>query len=184
MVSRLSSEADIAVLIQRVALRDRAALAELYPAVSSKLFSVCLRILRDRSDAEDALQEVFIKIWQRADRFAAAGTSPVGWLVAVARNQAIDRLRTRKPPGHSLDEAQTISDTGRDPETESILKGEGRRIDRCMQELEPDRALAVRSAYVEGLSYQELAERHDVPLNTMRTWLRRSLMKLRECLEK
>jgi RNA polymerase sigma-70 factor (ECF subfamily) len=184
MVSRLSSEADIAVLIQRVALRDRAALALLYPAVSPKLFSVCLRILRDRSDAEDALQEVFVKIWQRADRFAAAGTSPVGWLVAVARNHAIDRLRARKPAGHSLDEVHAIVDTGRNPETESILKGEGRRIDRCMQELEPDRALAVRSAYVEGLSYQELAERHDVPLNTMRTWLRRSLMKLRECLER
>ncbi|WP_245582463.1 sigma-70 family RNA polymerase sigma factor [Neorhizobium lilium] len=171
-------------MIQRVALRDRAALAQLYPAVSAKLFSVCLRILRNRPDAEDALQEVFIKIWQRADRFAAAGTSPVGWLVAVARNHAIDRLRSRRPASESLDEAHAIADIGRSPEAETVLKGEGRRVDRCMQELEPDRAGAVRSAYVEGLSYQELADRHSVPLNTMRTWLRRSLMKLRECLDR
>ncbi len=180
----MSSEANIANLIQRVALRDRAALAQLYPAVSPKLFSVCLRILRDRSDAEDALQEVFIKIWQRADRFAVAGTSPVGWLVAIARNHSIDRLRSRKPVSDSIDEAYTIADTGRDPEAETVLKGEGRRVDLCMQELEPDRADAVRNAYVEGLSYQELADRYSVPLNTMRTWLRRSLMKLRECLDR
>jgi RNA polymerase sigma-70 factor (ECF subfamily) len=180
----VSSEAEIATLIQKVALRDRAALAQLYPAVSPKLFSVCLRILKDRSDAEDALQEVFIKIWQRADRFAVAGTSPVGWLVAIARNHSIDRVRSRKPTGHSLDEAFDLADGGRDPEAETVLKGEGRRVDKCMQELDPDRASAVQSAYVEGLSYQELADRHSVPLNTMRTWLRRSLLKLRECLDR
>ncbi len=180
----MSSEAEIAVLIQRLALRDRAALAQLYNAVSPKLFGVCLRILRDRPDAEDALQEVFIKVWQRADRFSLVGTSPVGWLVAIARNHCIDRLRSRKPSGDSLDAAHEIADTGPDPEARTVLIGEGRRIDRCMRELEADRADAVRSAYVEGLSYQELAERYSVPLNTMRTWLRRSLLKLRECLDR
>jgi RNA polymerase sigma-70 factor (ECF subfamily) len=180
----VSSESEIAALIQRLALRDRAALAQLYNAVSPKLFGVCMRILRDRSDAEDALQEVFVKIWQRADRFSLAGTSPVGWMVAIARNHSIDRLRSRKPSGDSLDAAREIADTGRDPEAHTVLKSEGRRVDRCMGELEADRADAVRSAYVEGLSYQELAERYSVPLNTMRTWLRRSLLKLRECLDR
>lgn len=180
----MPTESDIAVLLGRVALRDRAALSALYSAVSPKLFSVCLRILKDRSDAEDALQEVFVKIWARADRFAATGTSSVGWLVAIARNQAIDVLRTRKPVADTIDENWDIADEAPGPEAETVLKGEGRRIDRCMEELEADRAIAVRSAYIEGLSYQELAARYDVPLNTMRTWLRRSLLKLRECLDR
>lgn len=180
----MATEADIAALIGRVALRDRAALSGLYSAIAPKLFSVCLRILKDRSDAEDALQDVFVKIWQRADRFAATGISPIGWLVAVARNHSIDALRARKPVSDSIDESFDIADTAPDPEAETVLKGEGKRIDRCMEELESERAMAVRSAYVEGLSYQELADRHGVPLNTMRTWLRRSLMKLRECLDR
>ena len=125
-----------------------------------------------------------MKVWQRADRFAVTGTSPVGWLVAIARNQAIDVLRARKPVADAIDERWDIADQARNPEAETVLKGEGKRIDRCMEELEADRAVAVRSAYVEGLSYQELADRHGVPLNTMRTWLRRSLLKLRECLDR
>ncbi len=180
----LATDTEIAELIGRVALRDRAGLAALYAAVSPKLFSVCLRILKDRADAEDALQEIFVKIWQRADRFAASGASPLGWLVAVARNQAIDLMRARKPVADSIDETWDVADAARDPETAAVLKGEGKRIDRCMEELESERASAVRSAYVEGLSYQELADRHGVPLNTVRTWLRRSLLKLRECLDR
>ncbi|WP_117195391.1 sigma-70 family RNA polymerase sigma factor [Rhizobium terrae] len=180
----MATDDDIAALIGRLALRDRAALSALYAATSPKLFSVCLRILKDRGDAEDALQEVFVKIWQRADRFAGAGAGPLGWLVAIARNHSIDILRSRKPVADSIEESWDIPDSARDPETETVLKGEGKRIDRCMEELESDRAGAVRSAYVEGLSYQELAERHGVPLNTMRTWLRRSLLKLRECLDR
>jgi len=180
----LATDADIAALIGKVALRDRAALSGLYSAIAPKLFSVCLRILKDRSDTEDALQEVFVKIWQRADRFAATGISPIGWLVAVARNHAIDVLRARKPVSDSIEESFDIADSAPGPEAETVMRGEGKRIDRCMEELESDRAMAVRSAYVEGLSYQELAERHGVPLNTMRTWLRRSLMKLKECLDR
>jgi RNA polymerase sigma-70 factor (ECF subfamily) len=176
---------DIAALISRVALRDRAAFSSLYSATAPKLFSVCLRILKDRAEAEDALQEIYVKIWQRADRFAATGAGPSGWLVAIARNHAIDLLRARRPVGDSIDEeGSSIVDSAPDPERAAVVKGEGRRIDRCMEELESDRASAVRSAYVEGLTYQELAERHDVPLNTMRTWLRRSLLKLRECLDR
>lgn len=176
---------DLAAMISRVSLGDRTAFSALYSATSPKLFSVCLRILKDRTDAEDALQEIFVKIWHRADRFAASGINPLGWLMAIARNHSIDLLRARKPVASNIDEeGWDIADSGADPEQAAVLKGEGKRIDRCMEELESDRAGAVRSAYVEGLSYQELADRHAVPLNTMRTWLRRSLLKLRECLDK
>lgn len=176
---------DLATMISRVSLGDRAAFSALYNATSPKLFSVCLRILKDKTDAEDALQEIFVKIWHRADRYAASGINPLGWLTAIARNHSIDLLRARKPVASNIDEeGWDIADSGADPEQAAVLKGEGKRIDTCMEELESDRAGAVRSAYVEGLSYQELADRHAVPLNTMRTWLRRSLLKLRECLDR
>ncbi|WP_275788094.1 sigma-70 family RNA polymerase sigma factor [Pararhizobium gei] len=175
---------EISTLISRVSLRDRASFSTLYQKTSPKLFAICLRILRDRTEAEEALQEIFIKIWQRADRYIAGETSPMSWLSAIARNHAIDHLRARKPVANTIDEAYDLADSAPDPEKSAINQAEGRRIDKCMAELEADRADAVRKAYVEGLSYQELAELFDTPLNTMRTWLRRSLLKLRECMER
>ncbi len=175
---------DIAGMIGRVALGDRKAFASLYRDTSPKLFSICLRILKDRVEAEEALQEVYIKIWQRASVFAADTGAPSPWLATIARNQAIDTLRGRKPVADELDTAYDLADGDLDPEAQTVLRDEGRRIDTCMEELEAERATAVRQAYVEGLSYQELADQFGVPLNTMRTWLRRSLLKLRECMER
>src|SRR6185437_4299453 len=176
------STADIADLIARTALKDRAAFRDLYGRTSAKLFGVTLRILRDRGEAEEALQEVYVKIWQRADRYAAGGYSPISWLVAVARNHSLDILRARRPLADDIDVALDVADAGPDPEAAAIGKGERGRIDECLGELEGDKAEAVRGAYLDGFSYDELAARFNVPLNTMRTWLRRSLIKLRECL--
>lgn len=173
---------DIAELIARVALRDRQAFRDLYERTSAKLFGVSLRILRDRSEAEEALQEVFVKIWQRADRYVAGGYSPISWLVAVARNHALDILRARKSPSEDIDGALDVADAAPDPEQAAVDNSERARIEGCLAELEADKADAVRGAYLDGFSYEELAARHSVPLNTMRTWLRRSLLKLRECL--
>jgi RNA polymerase sigma-70 factor, ECF subfamily len=178
----MESAADISGLIARVALRDRAAFADLYGRTSAKLFGVCLRILRDRSEAEEALQEVYVKVWQRADRYVQSGFSPISWLVAVARNHCLDILRARKPQGEDIDLALEVADSGPNPEQAAVAGSERSRIDACLGQLETDRADAVRGAYLDGYSYEELAARFSVPLNTMRTWLRRSLIKLRECL--
>ncbi|MGF6172949.1 sigma-70 family RNA polymerase sigma factor [Ensifer sp. 4252] len=175
---------EISGLLGRVALKDRAAFAELYRLTSPKLFAICLRILRDRSEAEETLQEIYVRIWQHADRFSPGQSTPMPWLAAVARNRAIDLIRARKPVANAIDEAYDLADPAADPEKSAVVRAEGRRIDACMEELETDRADAVRRAYVEGLSYQELADMYAVPLNTMRTWLRRSLLKLRECMER
>ncbi len=175
---------EITRLIFRTALKERAAFDLLYRHTSAKLFGVCLRILQDRTEAEEALQEVYVKLWTKADRFAASELSPISWLVAVARNHAIDRLRARKKPAKELDEAYDVADPAPDPETLAVAGGERRRIDACLDELDADRAMAVRGAYLNGDSYADLAARFNVPLNTMRTWLRRSLLSLRECLER
>lgn len=175
---------DIEAMIARVAVGDRAAFSALYDATSAKLFGVCLRILRDRGEAEDALQDVFVRIWQKADSYAANGYSPMTWLITLARNLAIDRLRARKLPADNIDDVPDLKDSAPSPEAAAIAASERGRIAACLGELDAERAQAIRGAYLEGATYQELANRHDVPINTMRTWLRRGLLKLKDCLSR
>lgn len=176
------SQDDLSGLIARIALGDRVAFSSLYSQTSPKLFGVALRILKDRAQAEDAVQEVYVRIWRRAGSFRIGQASAMAWLVTIARNQAIDLIRARQPATLEYDDAPDVADSAPDPEARAVLSGESRRIDVCLGELEADKAAAVVAAYVEGLSYLELAEQYAVPLNTMRTWLRRSLIKLRECM--
>jgi RNA polymerase sigma-70 factor, ECF subfamily len=178
----VASPEEIEAMIVRVGLGDRAAFSALYDATAAKLFGVCLRILRNRADAEEALQDVFVRVWQKAGSFAANGLSPMAWLVTLARNLSIDRLRARKAPAQDLASVPDLRDAGPTPEASAVAASERARIETCLGALDGGRAEAVRGAYLEGWSYQDLAERFGVPLNTMRTWLRRSLMKLRECL--
>ncbi len=142
----------IADLIAEVAEANRDAFRMLYSSASGKLLGVTFRILQDRSEAEDAVQEVFTRVWLNARRFDAAKARGMTWLIAIARNHAIDRLRARPAPADG---------------------------DEAMAGLRE----AIRGAYLNGQSYEELSVRHDVPLNTMRSWLRRGLLKLKECLE-
>lgn len=175
---------DVSKLIVRTSMKDRGAFDALYRQTSAKLFGVCLRVLGNRAEAEEALQEVYVKIWNKADRFAISDLSPITWLVAVARNHAIDRVRARRGAAVGIEAALDLADPAPGPEAAAVAAGESERIHQCLDELDRDRAAAVRGAYLKGESYAELAQRHGVPLNTMRTWLRRSLMKLRECLER
>ncbi|WP_328799269.1 sigma-70 family RNA polymerase sigma factor [Paragemmobacter ruber] len=180
-----TEEDPVAELLLKVAAQDRAAFREVYSRCAAKLLGVLLRILGNRAEAEDALQEVFTRIWLRAGRFDATKGRGMTWLIAIARNHAIDRLRARPddPPRDDTDMLDQVRDTAPTAENRLIAMGEAGRIADCFATLEPDRAEAVRGAYLNGLSYADLAARFDVPLNTMRTWLRRSLLRLRECLD-
>lgn len=166
----------------RVQLRDKAAFSALYSATSAKLFAICLRVLKDHALAEDVLQVVYVKVWNKADRYQVTGHSPMTWLITIARNAAIDRLRASGPRMSDVDDMVTLAAPGPTPEQSLLASDEARRIVDCMARLDEDRAAAVRGVYLEGQSYQDLAERFAVPLNTMKTWLRRSLISLRECL--
>ncbi len=178
----MTTRDDVEKMIALVGLGDRAAFSSLYDATSAKLFGVCLRILNDRAEAEDALQDAFVRIWQKAGTYAANGYSPMTWLITLTRNLAIDKLRTRKGGAVDIEEVYDLADSGPTPEAAAVAASEKGQIDGCLDELEPDRAGAVRGAYLEGYSYNELAAQYGVPLNTMRTWLRRSLAKLKDCL--
>ncbi|PZQ99415.1 MAG: RNA polymerase subunit sigma [Cereibacter sphaeroides] len=179
------SEDRVADLLLRVAASDRAAFRDIYSATSSKLFGTLLRILGTRSEAEDALQEVFTRVWLNARRFDPAKGAGMTWLIAVARNHAIDRLRSRPDARMSDDEdaLDAVADAAPGVESRLMALGEAKRAVDCFGTLEPDRATAIKAAYIQGRSYQALADKFGVPINTMRTWLRRSLIKLRECME-
>lgn len=182
------SDDPVADLLIRVAAQDRAAFRSIYQDSSAKLMGVALRILGTRSEAEDALQEIYTRVWLRAARFDPDKGRGMTWLIALARNHCIDRLRSRaEARGMRQDEDEdalsAIPDATPGAEARLIAVGEAGRIADCFATLEADRAAAIRGAYLQGLSYQDLADRHAVPLNTMRTWLRRGLMKLRECME-
>ncbi len=179
----MTTPSEIEQHILRVALGDRAAFSVLYHATSAKLFGVCVRILNNRAEAEEVLQEAYIRVWQKADRYAANGLSPMTWLITLTRNLAIDRLRKRSP-SEPVETAAPIVDSAPNPEAAAIATSERARIEFCLDELDDNRAEAVRGAYLRGETYQQLAQRNEVPLNTMRTWLRRSLLKLRECLSR
>lgn len=178
----MTTRNDIEDMIHRIALRDRDAFEALYSATSAKLFGVILRVLRDRAASEEVLQDVYLRIWQGgAETFATGRASPISWLVTIARNRAIDRLRRTKPT-RPLEDAPEPADPALGPEDLAIAASERARIDGCLAELKPDRAAAVRGAYLNGETYAELATRLDVPLNTIRTWLRRSLISLKDCM--
>ena len=170
-------------LLIGVARQDRAAFRALYDAASAKLFGVLLRILGNRSEAEDALQEVFTRLWLNARRYDPARGRGMTWAIAVARNHAIDRLRARPAPTDGDAALAHVADAKPGAEAALVAKGEARRVAECFDTLDAARAAAIRGAYLNGLSYEELSRRHDVPVNTMRSWLRRGLMKLKECLE-
>ncbi len=171
-------------LLARSGLGDRAAFKSVYERTSAKLFGVCLRILNDRSEAEEVLQETYVKVWRNAGRYVQAKASPISWLVAIARNQAIDRIRARKPAAGDLDEASEKPDDGPSPEARTVASDEKRRLDDCLSRLDRSHADAVRRAFIEGYTYEELAVHMDVPLGTMKSWIRRSLLKLKDCLKR
>jgi RNA polymerase sigma-70 factor (ECF subfamily) len=178
----MTSRDDIEKMIAQIALHDRSAFSALYDATNRKLFGICLHILKSQSEAEEVLQEVYLRVWNKAGSYSVTGHSPMTWLITVARNLSIDRLRTRKGQTSEIDAGFDLADDRPGPEAEAILSSQRAQIEACMEELEPQHSDAVRRAYLEGDTYKELASRHDVPLNTMRTWLRRSLQKLKDCL--
>ncbi|MEL7198870.1 MAG: sigma-70 family RNA polymerase sigma factor [Pseudomonadota bacterium] len=169
----------------RLADGDSAALEEIYQATRVKLFGICLRILGDRKEAEDALQDVYVNLWQRADRYDPERASPISWLATFARNRAIDRLRTGKVRGGAVpvEEAAPLPDEAPLADALLIDAEKSAQIHTCIQTLDDKAQTYIRAAFFDGNTYAELAEKADVPLGTMKSWIRRGLMRLRACLE-
>ncbi len=169
--------------LRRVAEGDRGALRDVYAATSAKLFGICLRILSDRRDAEDVLQEAYLTVWRKAGSFDPARASPITWLATLARNRALDRLRARRPVGSEpIDLAIDIADDAIPADRLIEADQETARLATCLGELAAPDSRLIQAAFYQGSSYSELAARAALPLGTVKSRIRRALMKLKGCL--
>ncbi|OYY69985.1 MAG: RNA polymerase subunit sigma [Sphingomonas sp. 28-63-12] len=178
----VAARAHLTEVLMRTGAADRSALAELYRLTSSKLFGICLRICGERQAAEDVLQEVYLTVWKRAGTFEPGRASPITWLATIARNRAIDWHRARgNRASIPIDDAPDIADDRPIASETMIVDDESRRLHLCLDALEDRQRLAIRTAFFDGLTYAELADRQGVPLGTMKSWVRRGLQRLKEC---
>ncbi|MEM6972394.1 MAG: sigma-70 family RNA polymerase sigma factor [Pseudomonadota bacterium] len=173
----------LSALIGAVSDGDERSFAALYEAAGPKLFGITLRITRDRNLAEDALQDAFVHIWQTAGRYDAARGSPMAWLTVIARNRAIDALRRRGRGTAGREIGDEALAAMADPGAATDGGVEVLALARCLERLEAKGQELVLLAYFEGWTREELAERFEAPVNTIKTWLRRGLISLRACLE-
>lgn len=167
-------------LLARVALRDQAAFRQLYDLASAHLFGVAMRILRNPSLAEEALQDAFVQIWQNAKTFQAGRGNPGAWLTSLARYRALDLVRKsgRETP---LDE---VPESAIPTVALAAAAHSEPKLGPCLAGLAAEPRDCITMAFVEGYSHQELSHRMKVPLGTVKSWIRRGLQQLKECLER
>lgn len=183
------SAAHDAGLIDAVARRDQGALAELYDRHCRLVFSLALRILKDRGEAEDVLQDVFVRVWDRADKYDAALGTPSAWLARIGRNRAIDRLRSRAVratlslPEVDASAAGVDAGAGADPEGLAVTGEQRTAIVAALSSLPENQRSLIESAYFEGYTQSELAERFNLPLGTVKTRIRAAMQALRAALQ-
>ncbi|MEG3192630.1 sigma-70 family RNA polymerase sigma factor [Lysobacter sp. D1-1-M9] len=180
-----SGDDGLAGVLASVASGDAKAFEQLYRATSAKLFGVCLRVMSDRGEAEDVLQEVYTTVWRKADQFDATRASAVTWLAMIARNKAIDRLRATPAAARTapIELAETVVDPGASPAGSAAAATDRERLGACMEQLDTRRRTLIRTAFFDGATYEELATRIGSPLGSVKSWIRRGLQQLRACLE-
>lgn len=176
-------------LLAATGRRDTNAFGELYALTSPKLFALLLRILKRRELAEDAMQECYVRIWQNAERYAPERGSPMAWLATIARYRALDMLRARRP---ELSESELhdgdgdfgleMEDVAQNPEQRAFETEGIARLDDCMKGLPAEQGEAILLAYYQGFTHTEISQRVKTPAGTIKTWLHRGLLKLRDCL--
>jgi RNA polymerase sigma factor (sigma-70 family) len=186
---------DLSRLLGRAGLGDRAAFSQLYQKTSAHLLGVVLRINRDRAQAEDVLQEVYVNVWRAAKNFDAAQSQPLTWLTSIARNRAIDSLRRKQTepqtsPGNlsnndneERDVYDDVADDAAGPMALLSQASDARALTHCMKDLSASQRQCVALAFYDGLSHAEVAEQMRQPLGTVKSWVRRALLSLKSCLQ-
>ncbi len=178
----MTSDPSDAPLLERIARGDADALGVLYDRHAPRVLGLTARILSDRDEAEDVLQEVFLQIWRAPERFNASRGSVLTWLLVLARSRAIDRLRALRRRGRDrhVDIADVVVAASGDLERETQNSQDADGIRRVLATLPADQRRALELAYFEGYTQSEIAELTGAPLGTVKTRLRQGMMKLRD----
>ena len=180
----------VAALLSRIAMGDQVAFAEFYEVTSSHLYGVALRILKDPPAAEEILQEAYVNVWHHAGSYEVAKSQPMTWLTSIVRNRCLDQLRRR--------EVETVTLTSDDDDApeydlpsesmtpaEMLLAGaEARSVRDCVDTLDAGPKQSIALAFYQGLSHSELAGHLHEPLGTVKSWVRRGLERLKNCLDR
>lgn len=185
----MTDEATLHALLGRVALQDRRALRELYDACAGRLLAIALRMLDDRASAEDVVQDTFVTVWTRASQFPVLRTNPMAWLTSITRHRAIDVLRRRRPETPlqwtDADGGEHVHDAVDEsalPLQQMIERQTDGRLADCLGRIESEPRQVLALAYYEGLTHEELARRTGRPLGTVKSWVRRCLLRLKDCM--
>jgi RNA polymerase sigma-70 factor, ECF subfamily len=174
---------NIADLLARVSRKDASAFDALYDATNSKLYGIVLRIIRRRDISDEVLQEVYVKIWERAADFDPGRASPITWMATIARNRALDEIRRRVPVSiEDTPEALDVPSPDAQPLRALEMSQDVQRLNACLDKLDPQRRQLVIEAYIQGATREELSHRLGAPVSTIKTWLHRSLAQLKACL--
>jgi RNA polymerase sigma-70 factor (ECF subfamily) len=178
----MAEDPDLARLLGAVAAGDRVALRRVYEAQAARLFGLANAILRDRDAAADALQDAFLRVGQRAAQYDSARGAAAAWLAGVVRHAALDQARRR---GRELPcDDPALGDAAVAPEAleRVAAQADGRRLRECLEGLEEKNRSGILLAFVHGLSHSQVAARLSVPLGTVKAWIRRGLLQLRDCM--
>ena len=188
-----STAPELPDLLARVAMRDHAAFRQLYDRTVCTLLAIVVRLLRDRSWAEEVVQETYVSIWHSAPTYSVAKSQPMTWLMTIARYKAMDALRasatdreTVVRPSHVEDDVEgglpELADQSADP-LDLLVRGvETVRLRGCFEGLEPGQRQAIALAFYDGMTHAELSAHLHQPLGTVKAWVRRGLERLRRCL--
>lgn len=170
-------------LLRAAAKGEKEAFRDIYDATSAKLFGVAVRILKRADLAEDVVQDAYLKIWDAAPKYSPELGSPIGWMVAITRNRAIDVLRKRVEVA-AEDESNRgdRADDTPDPFELTAQSIELKALLGCMQALGAEQRQCLLMAYYYGYTHEEISERLDKPVGTVKSWIRRSLARVQECM--
>jgi RNA polymerase sigma-70 factor (ECF subfamily) len=174
-------------LMDRIERRDADALGLLFDRYGGLIFTLGLRMLRDRGEAEELVSDVFLELWRRGERYDPNRSAPMTYIVTLGRSRAIDRQRSsasRKRSEVSSEGVPDVASGAPDPSAAAILVENARRVASAMGQLEPIYREAVELAFFDGLSHSQIAEKLNKPLGTVKTYIRQGLIRLRDCLRK
>ena len=182
----MASSEELAHLLARCALKDRQAFEILYRQTSAQLFGLVVRIVRDQDRASDVLQQGYLRIWEHAGDYRPDKARPLTWMGAIVRNQAIDMIRRhahRPMATESVDDLHWLADDAPNPQEVADQVYQGQALHECLDQLEEKQRRALLLAYFNGMTHEELARYLDKPLGTVKSWVRRGLLRLKKCLD-